>query len=556
MPYTGPIIFTGNHVAQFRGQPTNNGNPGDAHFAMNIRGAAAIGTADDVFRLVWVQNLNTRDETFRNGQFWAIQKYEPALDPDRNPSAGEEGWAEGSYLYRQLNPKPDLVAGLGGGMNHVVFEIGGGGFLILDISRSFALTATDLTYPGPGGGALTFAALEAVCYLRGTLIMTDRGEVPIEQLHEGDRVLCRFGGLREVRWIGHQLFTGPRAFGREPIRFAPGAIAEGMPRRTLRVTPGHAMLVGEMLVLAADLVNGITVTREAPRERWEYFQIDLGLHDLVLADGAWSESFADCANLRNGFDNVNSFRRRFPRHIAPLHPQLCLPRPDDGAAFRAAVSGVAARALALRGPAEAGALSGCVEAVAAPCRAEGWAAEAGFPGQPVALEVVLDDRVIGETLACLPQPGRRDRMRQRFVFEGAQPLTVAELRRLILRRPGDGAVLAPVPPAQPGPLDGHLDLIGPSGLIEGCARDTDHPGHPVALELWLDGECLGILVACRARRDLAAAGLGDCAFSFDTRRRLSRHAAATMELRRVGDGALLKRSAQTRLPDVGPRAVA
>ncbi|HRO14871.1 MAG TPA: Hint domain-containing protein, partial [Paracoccus sp. (in: a-proteobacteria)] len=148
------------------------------------------------------------------------------------------------------------------------------------------------------------------CYLPGTQILTDHGTVAVEELREGDMVVCRFGCLRPVRWIGWQRFAGRRAAGQEAIRFAPGSIADDMPRQPLFVSPGHSMLVGETLVLAADLVNGITITREAPREEWTYFQIDLGDHDMVLANGAWSESFADCGAFRSKFDNFADFRLR------------------------------------------------------------------------------------------------------------------------------------------------------------------------------------------------------------------------------------------------------
>ncbi len=57
------------------------------------------------------------------------------------------------------------------------------------------------------------------CFLRGTLILTSRGEVPVEQLRAGDLVATKFGGLRPIRWIGTQRFH-PRFAGHEPVRQA------------------------------------------------------------------------------------------------------------------------------------------------------------------------------------------------------------------------------------------------------------------------------------------------------------------------------------------------
>nr|WP_318272799.1 Hint domain-containing protein [Paracoccus saliphilus] len=556
MPYTAPIIFTGEHIAHCS-KLSQIGNPGDSDFAMILRNVRAIGSADDVFRLVWTKNVDASADGFLNGQFWSIQKYDPAQDPDGNPSVGNAGWpAPGTgYLYSDIQPRPHAASGLGGGAGHIVFHAGGNDYLILDISRSFSQVTTDLTYSGTSGSApasldsgnLTFSAVSALCYLRGTLIMTDRGEVPVEHLREGDMVLCRIGGLREIRWIGRQSFAGHKVFGKEAIRFAPGAIDQGMPRRPLLVSPGHSVLIGNTLMLAADLVNGITVTREASRERWDYFQLDLGVHDLVLADGAWSESFADWGTFRDSFDNASDFRRRFPDHLAPEIPQLCAPRPVEGPVYAAALQAMARRALTRRGPVELGQLEGRVTSVAAPCRVEGWVRDSGLPGQPVELEVMLEGKIIGTTIACLHMMDAERRGVMAFRFEDHHPLSAEQLKRLVVRRSIDGQRLAGVADRAPGVLAGHLDLVADNGRLEGWARDESHPADPVVLEVRLGDEVLGTLVACRPRRDMTEAGLGQCAFFFDCGRRLTRQEAIQLQLCRMEDGSPLSKES-TRLP--------
>ena len=162
------------------------------------------------------------------------------------------------------------------------------------------------------------------CFLRGTWIATDRGEVLVEELREGDRVRARFGGMRAIRWIGVQRFdarlAGPA---HQPIVFHPGSLGAGMPHSALYVSPGHAMLVRDLLAHAGALVNDVTVARASVAGTIEYFHLDLGEHDCVLANGAWAESYFEDHN-RDTFHNAGAFHALFPDHV-PHRQETCLP---------------------------------------------------------------------------------------------------------------------------------------------------------------------------------------------------------------------------------------
>ena len=146
---------------------------------------------------------------------------------------------------------------------------------------------------------------EAPCYCRGTRILTDEGEIAVEDLREGDLVVTASGELRPIRWIGRRRLRPDRCLRPEavrPVRIAAGALRPGVPARALFVSPEHALWLDEAWIAAKDLVNGATIRQEAWREV-EYFHVELDSHDILLAEGAPAESYLDCGN-RRGFQNA------------------------------------------------------------------------------------------------------------------------------------------------------------------------------------------------------------------------------------------------------------
>lgn len=124
------------------------------------------------------------------------------------------------------------------------------------------------------------------CYLRGTRILTDRGEATVETLCIGDAAVTRWGGLQPIKWIGRRSFEpGVLDWCGAPVRISAGALGGGLPRRDLWISPGHSMLVGDVLLLANNLVNGVTIAQDLTLERVDYYQIETESHDCVLARG-------------------------------------------------------------------------------------------------------------------------------------------------------------------------------------------------------------------------------------------------------------------------------
>lgn len=143
-----------------------------------------------------------------------------------------------------------------------------------------------------------------ICFARGTLIATERGEVAVEDLRIGDRVLTRDAGAQPVRWIGATTVSAARLDlmpNLRPIRIRAGALGAGLPLRDLVVSPQHRMLVGsriarrmfgsdEVLVAARHLVglDGIEVAGDLPEVA--YFHLLLDAHHILTANGAPAES--------------------------------------------------------------------------------------------------------------------------------------------------------------------------------------------------------------------------------------------------------------------------
>ena len=141
--------------------------------------------------------------------------------------------------------------------------------LSLDDGTSLVATLTlsgdyagDTFIVSPGANEVSIS--EAPCYCLGTLILTDRGEVPVEDLAIGDLVITTAYLALPIKWIGRRKvaarFSDPlRTW---PVRIKANALADCVPRRDLLLSPDHALLICDILVQAGALVNGISIIRE------------------------------------------------------------------------------------------------------------------------------------------------------------------------------------------------------------------------------------------------------------------------------------------------------
>ncbi|MEJ8572753.1 Hint domain-containing protein, partial [Microbaculum marinum] len=206
----------------------------------------------------------------------------------------------------------------------IVGEVSGGG--LIGFTDTNLATGTPFTYDSN-------ASYQFVCFAAGTLIGTPGGDVPVEELSEGDIVVTASGEERAIRWTGTRTVdcrktTNPRQAW--PVRVSAHAFGHGLPERELWLSAAHAVQVSanrgvgeDVLVPIGALVNGATIT-QVPVETIDYHHIELDSHDVVMANGLPAESYLDCGNRAFflGADVAPEFERE---SVDPATLPFCLP---------------------------------------------------------------------------------------------------------------------------------------------------------------------------------------------------------------------------------------
>ncbi len=148
------------------------------------------------------------------------------------------------------------------------------------------------------------------CYAAGTQIATPQGERNVEDLKIGDLVSTVDGRNVPVLWLGHQTihkcFKGWKG---QLVRIRAGAFGKGLPHSDLLVTGDHGMVLDGLVINASALVNGDTIDwvplADFP-DSYSIYHIETEAHEVILANGAASETFIDCPG-RQGFDNYAEY---------------------------------------------------------------------------------------------------------------------------------------------------------------------------------------------------------------------------------------------------------
>lgn len=192
-------------------------------------------------------------------------------------------------------------------------------------------------------GRIKFREIENIipCFTTGTRIATPKGERAVEDLKPGDVVITRDNGLQEIRWVGRRdlsLADLRKAPSLRPVQIKAGALGRGLPERDMLVSPQHRILMNnertalyfedrEVLAAARHLteLSGISQKTAMPVS---YIHFMCDRHEVVLSDGAWTESF------QPGDTVMDAMGKTAQEEIYALFPELSQPEGREN--YRAA----------------------------------------------------------------------------------------------------------------------------------------------------------------------------------------------------------------------------
>ena len=234
----------------------------------------------------------------------------------------------------------DSIDGGEGGDDFDTLDLRGAGPLRVTFDSDNVENGVVTYFDGAGNitGTTRFINIENVvpCFTPGTLIATPRGEVPVETLKVGDKVITRDNGIQEIRWTGRRDMTaGDFAVAPHlrPIQIRKGSLGNGLPERDMMVSPNHRVLVAndrtalyfdehEVLVAAKHLIAGDGI-RAIQSSGTSYLHFMCDRHEVVLSDGAWTETFQPGDQTLKGMGNAQR------TEIFEIFPELKTPAGVD-----------------------------------------------------------------------------------------------------------------------------------------------------------------------------------------------------------------------------------
>ena len=186
------------------------------------------------------------------------------------------------------------------------------------LGRLYAKTAISFSGISSVNGNCT---QDIVCYLKGTLILTKQGFIPIENIKAGHMVVTRGKiydnnfikndatlAIEPVMWVSKFKVINLNSKS-IPICIKKHALAQNYPFEDLYVSPGHRLLLNNTMILAKNIVNGKTIYQDNECNSVEYYHLECEYHSAIFANGVLAESYLN-VNTRHLFENSISLRSK------------------------------------------------------------------------------------------------------------------------------------------------------------------------------------------------------------------------------------------------------
>ncbi len=171
------------------------------------------------------------------------------------------------------------------------------------------------------------------CFTPGTKIATPKGERRVENLKAGDKVITRDNGIQEIRWAGAKPMTWKQLAANahlKPVLIQAGSLGNGLPETDMMVSPNHRIMVSndrtalyfqdrEVLVSAKHLAGNQGV-QQVETMGTTYLHLMFDNHEMVLANGTWTESFQPGDYTLKAVGNAQR------TEIFELFPELATPQ--------------------------------------------------------------------------------------------------------------------------------------------------------------------------------------------------------------------------------------
>lgn len=156
------------------------------------------------------------------------------------------------------------------------------------------------------------------CFLLGTQVTTEQGEINVEDLTPGMKILTKDSGYQTLRGIGVfkpsllDVLNNPKY---KPVHFPAGSIGNdrdlylSQTHRVYIVKPRAELLFGVSEVLAAAQffsgIKNVQVARNSTRPT--YFHLLFDNHELIQTNGTWTESLFLGDIATKSFEQTNDW---------------------------------------------------------------------------------------------------------------------------------------------------------------------------------------------------------------------------------------------------------